>query len=98
MTILRLPHNNTRWVWEIEKSLARSLIEIVEVRWNGEEWWVKTRTLPTSPDPSDPSNYDGKEYSNTLDRFWEAVTPVGGRLEDLSNPISEEQYQPTRGA
>lgn len=61
-----------------------------------------TRSLPDSPIPM----YDGdrerpirvrsKEESwNLLTRFWEACgdSPVGGRLTDLSNPISIEQYE-----
>lgn len=32
-----------------------------------------------------------QEHENELDRFWEAVTPVGGRIEDLSNAIDPHQ-------
>jgi hypothetical protein len=87
VTVLRLPHNNTRWVWEIDKDHARCIVEVMEVRFNGEEWWVTTRHLP------EVRGRDIGRAWNTLDRFWEAVTPIGGRRDDLSNPISEEQYR-----
>lgn len=83
MPTLRLPHNGSRWVWEIDKEHARALLEVKEVRFNGERWWVTTYPL------SEPDNLG----LNDLDRFWEAVTPIGGRVEDLSNPISQEQYK-----
>lgn len=83
MTILRLPHNGSRWVWEIDKVHAVALVEVKRVRFNGEEWWVTTRHLLVPDDIG----------FNELDRFWEAVTPIGGRLEDLSDPIDEGQYK-----
>lgn len=70
-------------MWEIDKDHARELVEVRVVRFNGEEWWVTTRAL------SDPGGFG----FNDLDRFWEAVTPIGGRIEDLSNAISKEQYK-----
>jgi len=78
----RLPKPGSYWVWEIDAGHARALIEVRKVFWNGEEWWVRTRSLlpalrekaftPLSdPDPTD---------LNCLSRFWEAVTPVGGPI------------------
>jgi hypothetical protein len=72
------PSPGTIWVWEIDEPHARELIEVVEVHWNGEGWWVATKTLlrnPTYP----PT---GREVEwNDLGRFWEAVTAVGGNAE-----------------
>lgn len=67
------PKIGTRWVWEIDSPSARSLIEVTEVEWNGEEWWVRTKAI--LPDVY-PSRSVG-EALNDLGRFWEAVTPVG---------------------
>lgn len=68
------PKVGTRWVWEIDNPGARELIEVTEVMWNGEEWWVRTKPLLGGP----PLNVMGNpEPLNDLGRFWEAVTPVG---------------------
>jgi hypothetical protein len=101
--VLRLPHRNSRWVWEIDKDHARVLVEVIEVRFLGGEWGVHTRSLPDAPDPmfngsfnSQPGRLSSpKEDWNDLDRFWEAclASPIGGRLDDLSNRISKSQYK-----
>ena len=67
------PPAGSRWVWEIDKPHARELIEVIEAQWNGEEWWVRTRTL--LPNLTYPPS--GDEHWNDLSRFAEAVTPVG---------------------
>lgn len=72
------------------------LIKVVSCRFNGEEWWVTTRTLPMAPTPMLSALTLAEDHHNELDRFWEAATPVGGRIEDLSNPISQEQYDGKR--
>lgn len=90
--IYRLPNPNTRWVWEIDQPLARALIEVVKVQFNGEEWWVTTVTLPEAPTPMFGHVEPARMHENEVDRFWEAVTPVGGRIEDLSVRCSPEQY------
>lgn len=76
------PKVGSRWVWEIDQPHARTLVEVTEVVWNGEEWWVTTVDLPTetligeTPRP-------GRESWNDVGRFWEAVTPIGGGTVDL---------------
>jgi hypothetical protein len=85
----RIPVIGSRWVWEIDQERGRALIEVLEVFWNGEEWWVRTRTLPEAPIPMLAPLTDTQDHLNELDRFWEAVTPVGGRVEDLSR-VAEE--------
>ena len=94
----KLPRKGTRWVWEADASHAISLIEVVEVFWNGEEWWVRTRSLlppvrrvgiTAFVDPDPPTDV------NDLSRFWEAVTPVGGEVtkrfwERVTDPASRE--------
>lgn len=68
-----LPGIGGIFVWEIDKPAARALIEVVDVFWNGEEWWVRTNVLlPDVPD-------DAAEHLNDVARFWEAVTPVRER-------------------
>lgn len=74
-----LPKVGTRWVWEIDSAAARALVEVAEVKWNGEEWWVGTVAL--MPD-SYPSSGRPVEW-NEIGRFWEAVTVVGGAVTGL---------------
>lgn len=76
----RLPKIGTRWAWEIDKAHARELIEVADVFWNGEEWWVRTKTL--LPNWSIPPS--AGVHLNDLSRFWEAVAPVGGSMHGLT--------------
>lgn len=78
-----LPKVGTRWVWEIDDPGARELIEVTEVNWNGEEWWVKTKSLLVGD--TIPRSLGGRsEFLNDIGRFWEAVTPVGGGTRGLT--------------
>lgn len=70
-----LPSIGTRWVWEIDTPAARALTEVIAVKWNGEEWWVETKTLLPDSFPATRAT-----HLNDLGRFWEAVTVVGGAL------------------
>lgn len=65
----KLPGIGSIWVWEIDA--CPELIEVTEVFWNGEEWWVRTR-------PWNARTIVPLEQTNLNDvgRFWEAVTPV----------------------
>jgi hypothetical protein len=74
----RVPKLGSRWVWEIDKPHACALLEVIEVIWNGEEWWVRTQALwePVPAALLRPSA--GPIALNDVGRFWEAVTPVGG--------------------
>ena len=81
-----LPKIGSRWVWEIDQPHARELLEVVEVKWNGEEWWVGTESLLRN-DTYPPT---GREIEwNDLSRFWEACLPVlpkiAGRLEQFTS-------------
>lgn len=68
-----LPGIGSIWVWELDSPSARELIEVVEVFWNGEEWWVRTKTL--LPNLTFPGS--GRDTAlNDVGRFWEACTPV----------------------
>lgn len=79
----KTPMVGSRWVWEIDKPLARTLIEVAEVKWNGEEWWVKVTVLfGTEALYSDTVIREG-EHLNDLSRFMEAVTPIGGTTHSL---------------
>ena len=59
-----VPIVGSKWTWEPNKPHARVGIVVVEVKWNGEELWVTTR--------SD----DGTIAFNDIGRFWEAVDDV----------------------
>lgn len=68
-----LPGIGSVWVWELDSPYARALLEVVDVFWNGEEWWVRTKTLLPKVEllgEDEPTNL------NDVGRFWEAVTPV----------------------
>jgi hypothetical protein len=62
------PKPGTRWIWEPAGGRAWSVIEVVRSWWNGEEWWVETRTLV----PDDYPRGRGIHW-NEVGRFWEAV-------------------------
>lgn len=67
----QVPQVGSVWVWELDDPLARCLIRVVEVRWNGEEWWIRTDALLPAP-------YQGTRLCyNDAGRFDEACTPVG---------------------
>lgn len=68
------PLAGTLWVWEPEA--APELIKVTTVRWNGEEWWVGTRTLQ---EHALPSSLQRSETWNDLSRFWEACHHVAVR-------------------
>jgi hypothetical protein len=58
------PKIGTQWIWEPNKPHAYAHVEVVEVKWNGEEWWIGLRDL------------GGDRYWNDLDRFWEACVAI----------------------
>jgi antitoxin (DNA-binding transcriptional repressor) of toxin-antitoxin stability system len=68
------PEVGSRWIWERGNEIAQETITVTEVKWNGEEWWVKSavdkrpRRRLNSTEPDTP-------YWNDLGRFWEAVSP-----------------------
>lgn len=79
------PKVGSRWVWEIDSPESRELIEVTNVFWNGEEWWVKTKSLLWPPLTIKIKD----EYLNDLSRFWEACVPVlpkiTGRLDQFTD-------------
>lgn len=93
MNEYRLPNPDTRWVWQIEDERCRVLIEVEEVRFNGEEWWVRLATLPDGPARVFGEVTSPAVVHNTVDHFWENVVPVGGRVEDLSTKVDPHQYK-----
>lgn len=76
--LAKTPAVGSRWVWEIDEPVARALIEVTKVVWNGEEWWIWTRNLLQAPLViAFPSVFGSGEAGNDLSRFAEAVTQVG---------------------
>lgn len=82
----KLPKAGTRWIWEIDKPHARELLEVVDVFWNGEQWWVRTKRLGARIRVLGFDREPEGGYLNELGRFWQAVTPVGG-------PITQRVYE-----
>jgi hypothetical protein len=90
-----VPKAGTTWVWEPREPHARAIVEVTQAKWNGEEWWVETKTLlPNLTFPSDTNlNW------NDLGRFWEACRPVlmklTGRMDQFTQrPVSFTESQP----
>lgn len=79
-----IPKIGSHWVWEVSDPWARCLIRVGEVKWNGEEWWVcaEQLTIAQPIGEREPKDVVGSHW-NDLYRFWEAVTPIGGRIADL---------------
>lgn len=74
----KVPKLGSRWVWEINKPSARAVIQVEGIIWNGEEWWVRTRSLLGDAYRFTPAW--SNVCLNDLGRFWEAVTPIGGSI------------------
>jgi hypothetical protein len=92
---LRTPKIASKWIWRIDSPHARTLVEVVDVRHNGEEWWVYLRKLLTDVaiDVEMPDVPASGVYPILLGWFWESATPVGGWPEELSE---EEPSAPSR--
>lgn len=72
----RRPRPGTLWVWEPTLPHARAVLKVLEVKWNGEEWWVKTETLTPHKDTFGYHGLDPNVAWNDLSRFWEACHHV----------------------
>jgi hypothetical protein len=84
-----LPKPGTRWIWEINNPNARALVQVEEVTWNGEEWWVTTSTLLPRTESS-PPGAESLAY-NDLSRFWEACIPVLPKLTGRMDTFTERR-------
>jgi hypothetical protein len=85
-----LPKLGTRWVWELDEPHARTVVEVAEVKWNGEEWWVGTKTL--LPNLTYPPS--GREIEwNDVSRFFEACLPVLPKLTGRLATFTERRPQ-----
>lgn len=94
------PRTGTLWVWE--PVTAPALIKVLEVRWNGEEWWIKTVSLADYTTPP-ALRRPAAENWNDLSRFWEACHHVAmhagppgarGALTRRGEPRPEEEGEP----
>jgi hypothetical protein len=81
------PPIGSHWLWEPKRPLSYVPIEVTEINWNGEEWWIRTRS---------PA---GVEYWGDLSRFWEAVTPdtPKARAEADARRVAALTYDLTSG-
>lgn len=81
-----VPREGSVWMWEPNKPHARQRLEVTETKWNGEEWWVKSKNLPTKWSPlrgykgwpvctPRTGSAVGEEHWNDLSRFWQATRP-----------------------
>lgn len=85
------------WAWEPDKPHAAALVQVTDVWWNGEEWWVGT--LSPAVAAASIGRLRLRPDINELDRFWEAVHgimvrpgPVQSRrgLTRSGRPLPEE--------
>lgn len=100
---VRLPLMGSRWVWELELDHARCMIEVTAIFAKGVDWWVTSRVLHEYMPPIvlesletlGSSRVQSIEASNELNRFWEAVTPIGGSKSDLSEQVRYRVFKET---
>jgi hypothetical protein len=88
--LAKTPKVGSRWVWEIDLPHAVALVEVTEVKWNGEEWWVWSKPLLIVGGSEAAERLPA--VPNDLSRFMEAVTPVGGTTHSL---LEERSAIPT---
>jgi hypothetical protein len=69
------PEPGTLWAWEPHSLTAAALIEVTQLRWNGEEWWVEARVIAGKAAEFAGVKV-GSLYWNELSRFWEACYRV----------------------
>jgi hypothetical protein len=79
-----VPKDDTCWVWCLNGPRTRALIQVVKCEFNGEDWWVTTRTMPEAPASMLAELTEPVENLNDIDHFWSMVTPVGDTLNNLS--------------
>ena len=60
-----VPRQGQVWYWEPERPHARCMLTVLEVKWDGEEVWIKTKQHRT-----------GEENWNELSRWVEATVLV----------------------
>lgn len=60
-----LPEVGSVWEWEPLKDHARCTVEVTDLRWNGEEWWVTSRDVSSD-----------ETALNSLDRWVEATVLI----------------------
>lgn len=78
------PEVGSRWVWDAKRS--GETVEVTEVKWNGEEWWVRTQLVHQAPSLSVtsrgwkianfPAEPIGSEHWNDLGLFYESCKPT----------------------
>lgn len=76
-----LPRLGTVWCWEPLKDHARELAVVQEVRWNGEEWWIKSARVEMLVQQVPVIASDS--YFNSLDRWIEATVFVAVSVAEL---------------
>ncbi len=89
----QVPAIGTRWVWELGIPTSCEIIEVIAVKWNGEEWWIRTRSL--LPNRSFP--YPKDKLWNSLDRFKEACQQIGTERGKWESRIVDRGVERTWG-
>lgn len=68
-----LPAVGSIWVWEPDVRHAQEVAKVVEVKWNGEEWWVASTPVPCV---GHILPWEDTVVWNSLDRWWESAHEV----------------------
>jgi hypothetical protein len=81
----KAPEVGSRWVWEIDAPHAIDVVVVTQTKWNGEEWLVACRSLLPQRHRHVPEVIE--EPWNTLSRFREACSPIGGGGESRAENV-----------
>lgn len=80
-------------MWGLEIVMVRMIIEVDSCVFQENGYWkIFCTTLPERPFALHGLPIEPRPYNELADDFWLSVTPVGGRVEDLSEKISFERY------
>lgn len=69
------PEPGTLWVWEPRSLTAAALIEVTQLKWDGEQWHVEARVLAAKASQF-AGQVVGETYWNELSRFWQVCYRV----------------------
>lgn len=78
---LSLPSLGSYWVWEPEKTHARELLEVFNIRWTGENFWIEARGIVSL-----------KTHAIPFDRWTEATVLDDPIPRPLPAPAGPTRY------
>lgn len=80
-------------MWEINDERSRIILEVDSVVFQESGYWkIFCTTLPERPFALHGLPIEPRPWDSLADEFWAGVTPIGGKIDELSNPVSKDQY------